>query len=629
MEQVLGVAGVLTLGNLILFSLTVSALAFVFKAAKDTGNANSVQQLFKDFRANLKFTKFEYFCLAVLLGFGLVKLWINLVNPPFGWDNLNYHFTFPVEWIKHANLDTPIVVSDDPAPSYYPINASLIFMWFIFPLKNVFFADLGSLPFVLLSGILVYKIARNLSLERKFSFYAALAFMLIPNVFKQLEIAYIDIIVCAFYLAGLYFILKFKETFNFQYIVLSGISMGLLVGTKSLALVYALTLLVPLILLCLIKLKLKGLAYLGVVFVFVGIFGGFSYLRNLILLGNPLYPIDIVIFGKNLFKGVIDKASYSVHFIPEDYKLTKILYHEGLGAQATIFILPGIFLFPFILLKKKTKDFFSVYISILPLILFVIWRYVVPLANVRYLSPALALGVIYGFCVLSRFIPAKIISFLVFASVLASMSEFSSHLELIISLVVLVLLFFLLIRGFLRLKYVTILGIIFIVIGLPLLNSNYNRNEYKRYANTPFWRDAYLSWEWVNDNTRGANISYVGRPVPFPLYGAGFKNNVYYTSVNSTDPAKLHYYKGSRYEWEYDYLSCHKNYEEDENYRGRADYNIWLDNLRDRKTDFLYIYSLHQIKGVEFPFEDRWAKTHTEVFTPVFTNEIVHIYKVK
>jgi hypothetical protein len=291
--------------------------------------------------------------------------------------------------------------------------------------------------------------------------------------------------------------------------------------------------------------------------------------------------------------------------------------------------MPGILLsLPFMIFVRK-RGLFYAYIALLPLILFLIWRFIIPLANVRYLSAALSLAVVYGFCILSRFIPRKVIAFLAFASVIASISEFCSRIELIASLILTVSIFLLLINGYLRLKYATILFILFVLFGLPVLAGDYRVNEYSRYKNTPFWRDACSSWMWLNDNTKGENISYAGRPVPFPLYGSGFKNNVYYTSLNKIDPAKLHFYKNSRYNWEYDYLACHRDYEKENNYRGRADYSVWLDNLRRRDTDLLYLYSLHQIKGIEFPLEDKWAKAHPDAFEQVFSNEIVHIYKVK
>lgn len=143
-----------------------------------------------------------------------------------------------------------------------------------------------------------------------------------------------------------------------------------------------------------------------------------------------------------------------------------------------------------------------------------------------------------------------------------------------------------------------------------------------------FWPDAARAWGWLNQNTFGNNIAYVGRPVPFPLYGENFKNNVYYVSVNKTDPAKLHYFPGSHYQWGYDFLSLHRNLEASGNYRADADYSTWLNNLIRRNTDYLFIYSLHQTKDIIFPLEDNWAKANGVKFAPIFTNQTIHIYKI-
>jgi hypothetical protein len=143
-----------------------------------------------------------------------------------------------------------------------------------------------------------------------------------------------------------------------------------------------------------------------------------------------------------------------------------------------------------------------------------------------------------------------------------------------------------------------------------------------------FWPQATDAWNWLNNNTSGNNIAYAGRPVPFPLYGSGFKNNVYYVSVNKIDPAKLHYFPDSHYFWGKDFLSMHKSFEEKGNYRGEADYPAWLGNLLRRKTDHLFVYSLHQTKEVEFPMEDAWAVQHPEKFSLIFSNDTIRIYKV-
>lgn len=143
-----------------------------------------------------------------------------------------------------------------------------------------------------------------------------------------------------------------------------------------------------------------------------------------------------------------------------------------------------------------------------------------------------------------------------------------------------------------------------------------------------FWPDATKAWEWLNSNTSGNNIAFVGRAVPYPLYGSSLKNNVYYVSVNKVQPAKLHYFKDSWYEWGIGFESLLKSVEQENNYRGGADYIIWLENLSRMNTDYLFIYSLQQTKETIFPVEDNWAKLNPDKFNLLFSNTIVHIYKL-
>ena len=93
-----GILGKLSLGNLILSTLIIFSVVFFIVKPKKSNSPIFV--LPQEITAN----KIIVFCVSVLLGFALVKIAINLVNPPFGWDSLNYHFSFPVEWMKHKNL---------------------------------------------------------------------------------------------------------------------------------------------------------------------------------------------------------------------------------------------------------------------------------------------------------------------------------------------------------------------------------------------------------------------------------------------------------------------------------------------------------------------------------------------
>ncbi|MBM3251210.1 MAG: hypothetical protein FJZ11_00310 [Candidatus Omnitrophica bacterium] len=638
--QILGIMNLLYSNYILMLNLSILLIVYAAIRLLKIGPKNIFFLKYRQAVNSLRLGKIGIFAISVILGFALVKFFINLVNPPFGWDCLNYHFTFPVEWLKHGNLENPIVVSCDPAPPYYPINGSLFFLWLILPLRNVFIADLGQAPFFIMGFLIVYALARRLKLSKEYALFSASLFTLVPNYFKQLQVAYVDVMVSTLLLAALYYLFLLEKEKNLlKNAVLFSLSLGLMLGTKTTGLVYAFLLYLPFF--YFILRKSKNFLFLVLISLsIVVVMGGFSYIRNFIQTGNPLYPLTLTVFNKTIFKGVIDNVVYRAHTSSWDYNLIKILFSEGLGAQTVIFIVPAVLLgLPLTIMKKKKDlNFIFIYFLILPILLILAFRFIIPLANLRYLYALLAIGLLIAFCLADILnIPKNLIRVLVAVCLVASLGEIAKHKELIASLLFSIALFFTFpyLFNLLKLKKLN-KALIFIAILLILpfiaLEKNYVKNEYARYIKmtgySGFWPDATLAWDWLNQNTDRNNIAYVGRPVPFPLYGTNFKNNVYYVSVNRVEPAKPHYFKDSKYIWGYDGESLHKAFEEDKNYRGQANYDTWLNNLKNRHTDYLFIYSLHQIKTVKFPKEDAWAAGHPEKFNLVYKNNTVHIYKI-
>ena len=638
-ELLLGVFGLLRLDFVLmlnaLFLLAAGCTVKIFGMRK----VNPLDERLKSFISGSYLSKSVMICFSVLIGFMVVKVLVNLFNPPFGWDSLNYHFTFAVEWLKHGNLSVPIVVSDDPFPTYYPINGSLLFFWLMIPFKSGFLADVGQLPFFILSLVSIVSIARSLGLSREYSFLTACLFGMIPNVFKQLQIGYVDIMVGAIFLAAVSFLLRLSERFGLKDVFMFCFSLGILIGIKITVLAYSVFILIPFFYLlftrkdCFLQVKV---GYFFLLLFLLSVFGGFSYFRNFMLTGNPFYPLEILAMGKTLLGGVIDKATFTARNVSGQYSLAKLLFHEGLGAQAILFIIPGVILaLPVNIIKRRKKDFFSNYIMLLPVLLYLVYRFILPIPNSRYLYPMLGLGMIAGFSAFYYLkVPLKAIRISSILIIIASASECARGPELAGSFILAFIIFGILLnRKKLRLPLprapVLITGAILITIILQLMFYDYRKNEYSRYIkNSRYWPDATAAWAWLNNNTHGDNIAYVGRPVPYPLYGTDFKNNVYYVSVNSIDPIKLHYLKYSRYRWDSDAENMHKSFREPNNYRGHADYPVWLNNLQKRKTDFLFIYSLHHTKGIKFPIEESWASIHPDKFVPVFNNPTVRIYKI-
>ena len=151
-ELLLGILGALYLKNILRLNLVRFLIIWLITYTR--GSSFSLSGLRGILDLILQ-DKAALFIISTLLTFTLVKIFFNLINPPLGWDCLNYHFTFPVEWMKSGTLDNPIVVSDDPFPTYYPINGSLLFFWFLLPFRSAFLADLTQLPFFIISFLAV------------------------------------------------------------------------------------------------------------------------------------------------------------------------------------------------------------------------------------------------------------------------------------------------------------------------------------------------------------------------------------------------------------------------------------------------------------------------------------------
>jgi len=636
-QELLGISNLLYLKYLIAFNAVILLIIWILTRGKSAvipidGLKNTFTDLFSK--------KTVLLIASIILAFGIVKVSINLFNPPFGWDCLNYHFTYPVEWIKNGNLINPPTTFGDPSPPYYPMNGSLFFLWFIFPFKNAMVADLGQIPFFLISILAVYRISRQIGLNKEYSFYASTLFLLIPNYFKQLEIAYVDAMVAALFLVCLHFILLLHNNFSLKKVFLFSASLGLFLGVKTVALPYSVLLFIPFGCILIKNFKKIPGAVIILLLSLVGL-GGFTYIRNFIHTNNPLYPLDFKILGKTIFNGVMNKETYGAHFTSKDYSLSKLLFHEGLSGQGFLFMFVQMFIaLPLSFVKKRRQvNFLTAYILILPILIYLIYRFVVPLANTRYLYSLFGLGMAISFYVFNVLnLPKTAVRILTGLCALASMSTLGSHAELGAgigsSLTLFALILFLRnrIKISFRIKYLVVLSVL-LIFGLGFLNKYYNSNIFSNYIKmeeySGFWPDATRAWEWLEHNTKSDNIAYVGRPVGYPLYGTNFKNNVYYVSVNKTEPAILHQYPGSYYTWGYDFLSLHEMMLKDNNCRGNADYQVWLSHLRLKEINYLFVYSLQQTKGIHFSIEDEWAKQNQNIFEPVFSNKTIHIYKVK
>ena len=587
---------------------------------------------------------------SIFLSFFLIKLFVNLINPPLSPDSLQVHLTFPATWIINGNLDSPINVFgslpilnpgtlETSSSSYYPINAQLFFTWLMLPLRNAFLADAGEAPFYIIGMVAVYSILRKYDVNKIMVLLSGFLWVLIPNIFKQLKTgSQIDVICAVLLLLVFDALLSLKRDFSFKNAVLFGISTGLFVGTKIINLVW-LAAFMPLISYILYR-KAKEtkfglnkiLGLLGAIFAMIILFGSFTYIKNYFFTGNPLFPVELKIFGKTIFRGLLDNAAYRIQVAGWKLDPLKIIFKEGLGLQFIALILPCAFI-PVIFYKYlKAKvlplgEYLLLFAT--PFFMLILYSFFINIYTTRYFFPYLSFGLLTAVIFITK-LPRgdKYLVVIAFIAILSAAFELANRYELVSSVLLSLALFILLflykkrILTFYKSKSfgkIMLAGLLFGFLFLAYLNNKYDKEEFSRYPLSFSKREAWQAdigrgWKALNELTEGGSrVAYTGRMEFYPLFGTRLKNTVKYVSINEKE------------------ITPYNN--PDGLFRKVRDFSAWEKNLRKEKIEYLFValpfFDNRESKDpAKFPIEDEWAIAHPKDFQLLFSNSLAHIYKV-
>lgn len=643
-ELLLGGMGKFYAGNVFLMHLTILVLTLL--ACR--------KEKFVFFKPDLDYffgSNLLIFAFSVFSAFFLVKIYVNLIGPVICPDSLQVHLAFPAAWIVNGNLDNPINIFgslpilkpgtlEASASSYYPINAQLFFAWLMLPLRNAFLADLGEAPFYIIGIIAVYVILRKYDVSKKIALLSSFLWVLIPNIFKQLKTgSQIDVICAVLFLLVFYSVLLLKTEFAFRNSILFGICVGLFVGTKVINLVW-LAALIPFICYSLYtgaragKLSKPRVAvFSGAIILMVILFGGFMYIKNYILVGNPLFPVRFKLFGKTIFPGLLDNAAYKMQIAPKDrFNLIRFIFKEGLGAQFLFLILPCTFL-PLIFYRYLKTKFYAraeyLLLFATPLIMLFMYRFFVNVYVARYLFPYLSLGLLSAIIFISNFPKGnKYLLTVSFISIFIALFELARGNELVVSILFSLVVFIVLaiykkqLLVFYKGKTFgnAVLAALFVVVFfLIYLNKDYDNKEFERYPLSFSKREAWQAnigrgWKALNELTKGGSrVAYTGRMEFYPLFGSRLKNTVKYVSINKKEVDLYNKPDGL--------------------FRKTQDFPAWEENLRQERIEYLFValpFSDNRETSElnRFPIEDEWAAAHPDNFRLLFSNSLSHIYKV-
>jgi len=226
---------------------------------------------------------------AIVVLVSIVSAWAVVGSGTlFGWDTLSYHAVAPAWWIQQGDLSLPPFNYQ----SYFPMNSEVQALWFMLPHGIDAYANLASLIWIAILVAVWVVHAHRLGQARWLAALALAGFLLSPRVAERLPYFASPDLSMASLLAAM-----LAMTWNPGGVsrpgtraLLAGLAGGLALGTKISAAPH-----LALAGLCWAK-KRSGKWPLVPIAAFiggVGVTGGYWYLRNLALTGNPVYPAEL------------------------------------------------------------------------------------------------------------------------------------------------------------------------------------------------------------------------------------------------------------------------------------------------------------------------------------------------
>lgn len=297
---ILGATGALRPAPLAAFSLLIlGAALFIYAKARRTAphepmpEAPSVMQ-----NALPPWAVAPFAAIALAAGF-TVLVW-GVIAPPPPWDAFVYHLPFAADWLQHEAISLVTVPFGDQAGTYFPSNTELYFVWLMMPLRSEMLTSAAQFPFYAGSALLVYAIARELGRSRSAAGIAACLGLLLPGFMHQAAAAEVDVVFAALFLLCLLFLLRYLRTDEWRDAALSGLAGGLLAGTKYIGAPFVLLLALPAAAIMIQRRRWKHAA----LYILAGVCGGgYWYVRNWAVAGNPVFPMAISALGIEIFPG--------------------------------------------------------------------------------------------------------------------------------------------------------------------------------------------------------------------------------------------------------------------------------------------------------------------------------------
>ncbi|CAA9477250.1 MAG: hypothetical protein AVDCRST_MAG67-600 [uncultured Solirubrobacteraceae bacterium] len=250
-----------------------------------------------------------------------------------GDDPTSFHLPGIGRWIQDATMWKIDQFVPLLAQGNYPNNGDVVLLSTILPWHNDFLVRLPSVFFLAMTAVAAFAVARELRAPHAASLIAAAAVVSLPVVgFVTIPRALPDAIMWTTFACGALFLLRHARTRRDSDLVLAGTALGIAAGTKW----YGVSS-VPVVVAIWIAARAlaarrrvregaraparpRAVLRDGVLVGGLAVLGMLPWLvRNLALSGNPVFPLNVELFGVTIFSAPRDVIRDEVGFSIADY----------------------------------------------------------------------------------------------------------------------------------------------------------------------------------------------------------------------------------------------------------------------------------------------------------------------
>ena len=263
-----------------------------------------------------------------------------------GVDPLTFHMPNIGRWIQTGSLWQIDQFVPLQSQGYYPNNGDVVLLGTVLPWHNDFLARFPTAFFLLVAGVAVTAIARELRAPKAAAILAGAACVAIPiAALASIPRALPDSLLWAMLACGVLFILRHARTHRRSDLVLAGVALAVACGTKW----YGLTSLAAVVAVWTLARAVRREPVRVVLgdALLVAILGGLGtavwLVRNLVESGDPLFPVNIAPLGITIFDAppdvLRDLAGFTVAGYLDQPRILPQLgreIFEGLGVLPAI-----------------------------------------------------------------------------------------------------------------------------------------------------------------------------------------------------------------------------------------------------------------------------------------------------